>query len=64
MAVIIVISNPPPPPPPPNERSLGAENHKERCEKIAQRAHDYNAALRALNEAFTEGCSFRVLDDV
>jgi hypothetical protein len=62
MSTIIIISNPPPPSPP--QRTLGTEDQDERRERIAQRTHDYNAALRALNEAFTEGCSFRVIDDI
>lgn len=76
MTTIIVISqptNPPPPPPPPNQskamsleeqsaalRALDLSADDENC--APTRVSSYNAALRALNDAFEAGCAIRVVD--
>jgi hypothetical protein len=76
VTTIIIISPPPPPPPPPNQNKLadvagidvqadGVHTFQpfaaeENC--APTRVSSYNAALRALNDAFEAGCAIRVVD--
>lgn len=57
MSTIIIIS-PPPPPPPPDKRATKDSDREARAEKTTA----YNAALRALNDAFNDGAEIRVID--